>query len=110
MPPAAVGFPQSPLTEKFETQEVREQLYICEVLHVGLKPQHAAPHKWCQDKSKDFTCHEKKFFGVRPMLLELDLSSGADFHLLLDWFFQYTEHGMQFEEHASQEQQDENSE
>ena len=58
MPPAAGGFPQTPLTEEFETQEVREQevreqLYICEVLHVGLKPQHAAPHKWCQDKSKD---------------------------------------------------------
>jgi hypothetical protein len=30
----------SPLTEEFETQEVREQsrLYICQVLHVGLKP------------------------------------------------------------------------
>ena len=54
MPPAAGGFPQTPLTEEFETQEVREQLYICEVLHVGLKPQHAAPHKWCQDKSKDW--------------------------------------------------------
>jgi hypothetical protein len=46
----------SPLTEEFETQEVREQsrLHICQVLHVGLKPQHAAPQKWCQDKSKDW--------------------------------------------------------
>jgi hypothetical protein len=34
VPPAAEGFPQIPLTEEFETQEVREQLYICEVLHV----------------------------------------------------------------------------
>ena len=64
-PNAAGGFPQTPLTEEFETQEVREQevreqLYICEVLHVGLKPQHAAPHKWCQDKSKDFTCQGRK--------------------------------------------------
>ena len=48
------GIPPDPLTEEFETQEVREQLYICEVLHVGLKPQLAAPHKWCQDKSKDW--------------------------------------------------------
>ena len=39
---AGWGIPPDPLTEEFETQEVREQLYICEVLHVGLKPQLAA--------------------------------------------------------------------
>ena len=71
MPPAAGGFPQTPLTEEFETQEVREQevreqLYICEVLHVGLKPQHAAPHKWCQDKSKDFTCQGDVIYRSDP--------------------------------------------
>jgi hypothetical protein len=41
---------------------------------------------------------------VRLKNLEFSQSqSGADFQLLLDWFFQYTAHGMQFEEHASQE-------
>ena len=35
VPRPAGGFPQTPLTEEFETQEVREQLYICEVLHIG---------------------------------------------------------------------------
>ena len=52
MPTAAGGFPKTPLNEEFETQEVSEQLYICEVLYVGLKRQHAALHKWCQDKSR----------------------------------------------------------
>ena len=39
---------------------------------------------------------------VRLKNLEFSQSQ-SDFQLLLDWFFQYTAHGMQFEEHASQE-------
>jgi hypothetical protein len=51
------GLKTQRMTEEFETQEVREQLYNCEVLHVGLNPQLAAPHwqmvsRLFDDKSK----------------------------------------------------------
>lgn len=39
---------------------------------------------------------------VRLKNLEFSQSQ-SDFQLLLDWFFQYTAHGMQFEGPASQE-------
>ena len=67
---AAGGFTQTPMTEEIETQEVREQLYICEVLHcVGSKPQHAAPYKWCQEKSKDWGILSKHLFNDKQIIL-----------------------------------------
>ena len=44
---AAGGFTQTPMTEEIETQEVREKLYICEVLHVGLHTQVTRRSEYC---------------------------------------------------------------
>ena len=82
MPPAAGGFPQTPLTEEFETQEVRKQLYICEVLHVGHNIQHITNGVKTSQRTSHSKAEKKNFFGVRPMLLELDLSKREVLHLL----------------------------
>jgi hypothetical protein len=56
VPSTAGGFPQTPLTEEIETQEVRELLYICEVLNEAHdKVTQGVQEAW-DDVTKKHTC------------------------------------------------------